>query len=117
MFRHLWIGLPSFNTLHKQIKRVRQKVHVFNGGGGNRRACFRHLCRKTIVYSCHRCLINTGIEKIEQHLNIDHYFDHQMSLSERKFGLSTTVYVFSKCPLDSIDIKCFELMEQGALKM
>jgi hypothetical protein len=23
----------------------------------------RHLCRKTTVLSCHRCLFNTGIEK------------------------------------------------------
>ncbi len=25
----------------------------------NRATCFRHLCRKAIVLSCHRCLINT----------------------------------------------------------
>jgi hypothetical protein len=24
----------------------------------------RHLCRKTAVLSCHRCLINTGVEKM-----------------------------------------------------
>jgi len=23
----------------------------------------RHQCRKTIVLSCHRCVINTGVEK------------------------------------------------------
>ncbi len=30
----------------------------------NRRACIRHQCRKTAVLSCHRCLINTGVQKI-----------------------------------------------------
>jgi hypothetical protein len=24
----------------------------------------RHYCRKTIVLSCHRCLINSGVEKM-----------------------------------------------------
>ncbi len=37
----------------------------------NRTAHIRHLCRKTTVLSCHRCLINTGVETNEQHLNID----------------------------------------------
>ncbi len=30
----------------------------------NRRALIRHQCRKTTVLSCHRCLINTCIEKM-----------------------------------------------------
>jgi 6-phosphofructokinase len=30
----------------------------------NRRTCIRHQCRKTIVLRCHRCLINTVIEKM-----------------------------------------------------
>jgi hypothetical protein len=30
----------------------------------NRPACIRHQCRKTTVLSCHRCLINTGVDKI-----------------------------------------------------
>jgi hypothetical protein len=30
----------------------------------DRRACIIHQCRKTTVISCHRCLINTGIEKM-----------------------------------------------------
>ncbi len=30
----------------------------------NRRAHIKHQCRKTIVLSCHRCLINTGVEKM-----------------------------------------------------
>ncbi len=27
----------------------------------NRTACIKHLCRKTAVLNCHRCLTNTGI--------------------------------------------------------
>ncbi len=30
----------------------------------NRTARIRHKCRKTTVLSCHRCLINTGVEKM-----------------------------------------------------
>jgi hypothetical protein len=30
----------------------------------NRIAYIRHLCRKTAVLNCHRCLINTGVEKM-----------------------------------------------------
>jgi hypothetical protein len=50
----------------------------------NRTAYIRHLCRKTITLSCHRCLINTN----KQHLNKDWSFDHQMSLNKRKFWYS-----------------------------
>jgi len=31
----------------------------------NRTACIKHQCRKTTVLSCHRCLINTGVEKMK----------------------------------------------------
>ena len=37
---------------------------------------------KTAVLSCHRCLINTGVEKNEQHLNVDQNSDHKMYLSK-----------------------------------
>ncbi len=30
----------------------------------NRTTHVRHLCRKTTFLSCHRCLINTGVEKV-----------------------------------------------------
>jgi hypothetical protein len=30
----------------------------------NRRAHNRHQCRETTVLSCHRCLIDTGVEKM-----------------------------------------------------
>ncbi len=51
----------------------------------------RHLCRKTIVLNCHRCLIYTGTERM---INTDYNFDHQMSTSKSIFGIPTTVYVF-----------------------
>jgi hypothetical protein len=50
----------------------------------NRKACIRHRCRKTTVLSCHRCLLNPGVEKNELHLNIDKNFDHPLSLSKSK---------------------------------
>ncbi len=37
----------------------------------NRTAHIRHQCRKTTVLNCHRFLINTGVEKNEQLINID----------------------------------------------
>ncbi len=37
----------------------------------NRTAHIRHQCKKTTVLSCHRCLINTGVGKMNKHLNID----------------------------------------------
>ncbi len=48
------------------------------------RARIRHQCRKTTVLTCHRFLINTGVEKNEQHLNIEKNFYHHMSLSKSK---------------------------------
>ncbi len=38
----------------------------------NRRAYIRHLCIKTSVLSCHRCLNDTGVEKMN---NINDNFD------------------------------------------
>jgi hypothetical protein len=35
---------------------------------------------KTAFLSCHKCLINTGVEKNEQHINRDKNFDHQICL-------------------------------------
>jgi hypothetical protein len=37
----------------------------------NGTAYIRHQCRKATVLSCHRCLVNTGVEKNELNLNID----------------------------------------------
>jgi hypothetical protein len=42
----------------------------------NRTAHIRHLCWKITVLSCHRSLMKAGVEKNEQHLNIDYSFDH-----------------------------------------
>ncbi len=50
----------------------------------NRTVRIRHQYRKKTVLSCHRCLIKTGVEKMNQHLNMDYDFDHQLSLSKSK---------------------------------
>jgi hypothetical protein len=42
----------------------------------NDTARIRHQCRKTTVLKCHKCLINTGAEKNQQHLNKDKNFGH-----------------------------------------
>ncbi len=61
----------------------------------NRTAHIRHQCRKTIVLSRHRCLINTGVEKNEQHLNKDYNLDQKMYLSKSKCWYSNNkLYVF-----------------------
>jgi hypothetical protein len=41
--------------------------------------------------SCHRCLINKGVEKNEQHLSNDLDFDHQIYLSKSKCGAASLV--------------------------
>ncbi len=57
---------------------VRNGVGVFVGVGKlatdtnklkwpqNGRAHIRHTCRKTTVLRCHRCLINTGVKKMNK---------------------------------------------------
>jgi hypothetical protein len=60
----------------------------------NGRVHIRHQCRKTTVLSCHRCLSKTGVEKNEQHLNIDNNFDHQMSVSKCKCWYSNNCLQF-----------------------
>jgi hypothetical protein len=53
---------------------------------------------KTTVLSCHRYLINTGVEKILQ-LNIYIYnnIEHQMSVSKSKCWYSSNCSHFLKC--------------------
>ncbi len=63
----------------------------------NRTARIRHQCRKTTVLSCHRCLINTGVEKNEQHLNKEYNFDQQMFPSKSKCLYSSNCLHLSKC--------------------
>ncbi len=62
----------------------------------HRTAHIRHLCRKRTVSSCHRCLINIGVEKNEQHWSIDYSFDHQMSPGKRKRWYSNNCLHFLK---------------------
>jgi hypothetical protein len=49
-------------------------LHVFQTSltyeHGNGTACIIHQCRKTTVLSCHRCVVNMGVEK-EHHLDLD----------------------------------------------
>jgi hypothetical protein len=70
--------LQLFTKIIKQI--------IFNKT--NRTAHIRHQCMKTTVFSCHRCLINTGVEKNELHLNIDY---NQVRV---KVVIPTIVYIF-----------------------
>ncbi len=70
---------------------------------------------KTTVCSCHRCLINAGVEKNELHLNIDLNFDHQMSLSKSKCWQSNNCLQYLKCavPLAEIYQKQFKMCILG----
>ncbi len=56
----------------------------------------RHQCRKTTVLSCYRCLVNTGVEKNQLHLNMDLNFYHQMSLGKSKCWFSNNCLHFLK---------------------
>jgi len=79
--------IPSVQQALNKLVRwlVHKLVHyLVMSNWSNGRVHNRHRCRKTTVLGCHRCLINTGVEKNEQHLNIDSNFDHQMSLSKSK---------------------------------
>ncbi len=79
----LWIAEHRDQSLYVHI----EGKHVLSRLC-NRTACIRDQCRKTTVFNCHRCLINTGVEKNEHHLNIDKKFDHHMSLSKSRFWYS-----------------------------
>ncbi len=76
----------------------------------NRTARIRHQCRKTIVISCNRCLVYTGVEKMNQHINIDLDFDHQMSLSLSKCGYSNNCLHFLKA---RCSISLHQLLNRG----
>jgi hypothetical protein len=52
-------------------EKLRASFVGVKGMGLANRTHIRNQCRKTTVLSSHRCLINTGIEKNELHLNID----------------------------------------------
>jgi hypothetical protein len=54
--------MPGTNTLTYLLgTSVKKKKRFLNID--NRTARNTHLCMKTTVISCHRCLINTGVEK------------------------------------------------------
>ncbi len=63
---------------------------------GNITACIRHQYSKITILSSHRCLINTGIEKNEPHLDIDWSFNHPMSLGESKCWCSNIFFTLFK---------------------
>jgi hypothetical protein len=60
-----------------------------------RTAHIRHLCRKTTVLSCLRCLINTGIEKMNVEIYISILTSRYLQV-KGNFGIPTTVTIFSK---------------------
>ncbi len=49
-----WVNDFSF-----VVQYVMKENYIRNGT-----TCIRHQCRKTAVTSCHRCLINSGVEKM-----------------------------------------------------
>jgi hypothetical protein len=67
---------------------------------------------KKTVLSWHRCLIKTGVEKNELHLNTDYNFEHQMSLRMSKCWYSNNCFTFFKarCSIS----KSFNLPNSGA---
>ena len=69
--------IPFFTILLKKVIKLKLNVKYYfdlnlffnirdsdSGPFHRRTACIRHLCRKTADLNCHRCLINTGIEKM-----------------------------------------------------
>ncbi len=56
---------------------------------------FRHQWRKTAVFSCNRCIIDTGIEKINNVSTQTVSFITRCLLVKVNFGIPTTIYIFS----------------------
>ncbi len=61
--------LYDFNYAHKKFKCTRYRISsiyccLIIHYSANRRAPIRLQCKKTTVLNCHRCLINTGVEKM-----------------------------------------------------
>ncbi len=50
------------DTYHNDTKYI--ALNVIYAECRNRAAHIRHLCKKTVGLSCHRCLINTGVKKM-----------------------------------------------------
>jgi hypothetical protein len=69
-----------------------------------------HQRKKTTVLSCHRCLINTGVEKNEHYLNANNNFDYQMYVRVN-VGIQTTAYIFKahcSIEMDFCKLICLE---------
>ncbi len=79
--------------------------------GNNGTAYIGHECRKTTVLNCHRCLINTGVEKNELYLNIYFNLFHQMSLSKSKCWYSNNCLHFFKA---MFHCNCKKFYSKGA---
>ncbi len=50
----------QYNEMQQHTQHEQQCYNVCRNGTVH----IRHQCRKTTVLSCHRCLINTGVEKM-----------------------------------------------------
>jgi hypothetical protein len=70
---HLQNLVPKIILSIVKLKLLSPKTHIhcFCFIPANREVHIRHQCRKTTVLSCHRCIINTGVEKNEQHLKLN----------------------------------------------
>jgi len=49
---------------YSQHMSTHMRQNFFSISSDKRATCFKHLCRKTTVLSCHKCLLNTGVDKI-----------------------------------------------------
>ncbi len=56
--------LNSPHMIPEQAFTVKNAATTVNPAS-NRRARIKHRCRKTADFSCHRCLMNTGAEKMD----------------------------------------------------
>jgi hypothetical protein len=64
--------------------------------------------------SCHRCLMNTGVEKNEQLLIVENNFDPQMSLSKNKCWYSNIDSFFkAHCSI----VECKEFVRLGEARL
>ncbi len=103
-FCHKWtdyLYLNYFITLLKMFQLGKGRLAYYkeweiypNTFTHNRTTCNRHLCRKMTVLSYHRCLINTGVEKINNILIYIIILTARCLSVKGNFGIPTTVFVF-----------------------
>ncbi len=60
----LSVVAPCFGVVVMSVVSIGQWTKIWLKNGFNRIAHIRHQCRKTTILSCHICLINTGVEKM-----------------------------------------------------